>query len=162
MSEQQPIHYKRGRFSTRLPGDRVYAPSHFWMAREEAGVWRVGFTKFATRMLGDFVEFGFEAKAGERVEVGQAIGWVEGFKAVTDLYCVMAGEFGGGNPALERDITLADSDPYGEGWLYRVRGEPDASCLDVNQYIEILNLTIDKIKEKTGGGEEAGEQDKTC
>jgi glycine cleavage system H protein len=133
------------------------------MAREEAVVWRVGFTKFATRMLGDFVEFGFEVKEGQRVEVGQAVGWVEGFKAITELYCVMAGEFVGGNPELERDITLADADPYGRGWLYKVRGEPEAGCLDVHQYIEILNLTIDKIKEKTGGDvSEATDQDKAC
>src|SRR6185312_12180859 len=53
------IAYKRSRFSTRLPTDRLYTPSHFWCAAEPEGVWRVGFTKFATRMLGDLVEFGF-------------------------------------------------------------------------------------------------------
>ena len=47
------IAYKRSRFSTRLPEGRRYMGSHFWLLEEEASVWRVGFTKFAARMLGD-------------------------------------------------------------------------------------------------------------
>lgn len=160
------VHYKRSRFSTRLPVDRLYTPSHFWMAEVEPGVWRVGFTRFATRMLGDFVEQGFEVKPGDRVEVGQAIGWVEGFKAVTDLYCVIAGEFLGGNPALAEDITLADTDPYGKGWLYCVRGQPEPNSVDVRGYTEILDLTIDKMQEKAHGpaddADDSGAQDKAC
>src|SRR4051794_5073646 len=83
------IYYKRSRFSSRLPADRLYSPSHFWMLETEPGLWRVGFTKFATRMLGDFVEHGFAVKPDDPVSLGQAIGWVEGFKALTDLYCVL-------------------------------------------------------------------------
>src|SRR6478672_2695466 len=101
------IYYKRSRFSSRLPAERLYTPSHFWILQVEPGVWRVGFTKFATRMLGDFVELGFEPKIGDAVQVGQTIGWVEGFKALTDLYCVVEGQFAGTNPELDADITLA-------------------------------------------------------
>src|SRR4051794_28835345 len=97
------ILYKRSRFSSRLPKDRLYTPSHFWLAEETAGVYRVGFTKFATRMLGDLVEHAFEPKIGDPVTVGQTIGWVEGFKAITDLYCVLTGQFLGPNPALKTD-----------------------------------------------------------
>ena len=139
--------YKRSRFSTRLPTDRRYAPSHFWLLQAEAGVWRIGFTKFATRMLGDLVEHGFSAKPDERVAVGQVIGWVEGFKAITDLYCVAEGEFLGGNPALEKDPTLIDSDPYGEGWLYAIRGTPEADAMDAEAYARVLDLHIDKMQE---------------
>ena len=145
---QDTISYKRSRFSTRLPAGRQYTASHHWLSEESPGLWRVGFTKFATRMLGDLVEFGFEVKPGDRVEVGQAIGWVEGFKAVSDLYCVMTGEFAGSNPELEADITLADSDPYERGWLYSVRGEPEPASVDVQGYIEILDLTIDRMQKK--------------
>src|SRR4051794_19211096 len=80
--------YRRSRFSTELPTDRLYTPSHFWLAEVEAGLWQVGLTRFACRMLGELVEHGFEVKPGEAVEVGQTIGWVEAFKAVADLYCV--------------------------------------------------------------------------
>src|SRR5215212_7185889 len=144
----QFVYYKRSRFSSRLPADRRYTPSHFWLLEVEAGLWRVGFTKFATRMLGDFVEHSFQVKVGEAVAVGQTIGWVEGFKALTDLFCVADGEFAGGNPALEQDVTLADSDPYGKGWLYAVRGTPDPQSTDVHGYAAMLDLTIDKMQSK--------------
>jgi len=158
-SPVEKIPYKRSRFSTRLPVDRLYAPSHFWLAQIEPGVWRVGFTKFATRMLGDLVEHGFSVKPGDKVAVGQTIGWVEGFKALTDLYCVADGEFVGPNPALEADPTLTDTDPYGQGWLYRVRGTPESNSVDVRGYMQMLDLTIDKMQDKAGAAsddEDAG------
>ena len=161
MAQEKVVAYRRSRFSTRLPTDRLYAPSHFWMAETEPGIWRIGFTKFATRMLGDFVEQGFEPKPGDRVEIGQTIGWVEGFKAITDLYCVMAGEFLGTNAALAEDITLADTDPYGKGWLYSIRGKPAPNTLDVQGYTEMLDLTIDKMQEHAHGAAD-DEKDDGC
>jgi len=145
---QETVYYKRSRFSTRLPAGRLYTASHHWLAEESPGQWRVGFTKFATRMLGDLVEFGFDVKPGDPVQVGQAIGWVEGFKAVSDLYCVMAGEFSGSNPELDADITLLDADPYERGWIYRVLGTPEPVSVDVQGYVEILDLTIDRMQKK--------------
>lgn len=142
------VYYKRSRFSSKLPADRLYSPSHFWMEQTEGGLWRVGFTKFATRMLGDLVEHGFAVKIGEKVTLGQTIGWVEGFKALTDIYTVVEGEFAGPNEALQQDITLADADPYGKGWLYAVRGQPDPNATDVHGYASMLDLTIDKMQEK--------------
>jgi glycine cleavage system H protein len=142
------IHYQRSRFSSRLPVDRLFTPSHFWLIEAEPGVWRVGFTRFATRMLGELVEHEFEARPGDVVKVGQTIGWVEGFKALTDLYCVADGEFVGGNPALAGDVARACSDPYGEGWLYSVRGTPEPNSVDVHGYMQLLDLTIDKMREK--------------
>lgn len=150
----EQIYYKRSRFTCRLPTERLYTPSHFWASEVEAGVWRVGFTKFALRMLGDLVEHGFEVQPGARVTVGQTIGWVEGFKALTDLYCVIDGEFLEANSALDRDITLTDSDPYGEGWLYAVRGAPDTTATDVQGYMALLDLTIDKMRGQAGTGDE--------
>ncbi len=147
---QHDIRYKRSRFSTRLPVDRRYTASHFWAVEEPPGLWRVGMTKFATRMLGDLVEFEFEAKPGDRVRVGQTIGWIEAFKALTDLYCIIDGVFRGVNPSVGEDITLVDSDPYGKGWLYSVSGSPEPNSVDVHGYIDILDLTIDKMKEQSG------------
>jgi glycine cleavage system H protein len=146
MAHDKVISYKRSRFSTRLPTDRLYAPSHFWMLECEPGVWRIGFTKFATRMLGDFVELGFDVKPGDPIAIGQEIGWVEGFKARSDIYGAMASEFIGVNPALSDDITLTDTDPYGRGWLYSVRGNADPNSLDVQGYTELLDLTITRCR----------------
>src|SRR3954465_587066 len=141
----QFVYYKRSRFSSRLPADRLYSPSHFWIKEVEPGLWRVGFTKFAARMLGDFVEHGFGVKPGDAVTVGQTIGWVEGFKALTDLYCVVDGTFAGGNPALDADPALVEKDPYQQGWLYLVRGTPEPNSVAVQGYIGILDATIDKM-----------------
>src|ERR1022692_4188203 len=137
------IYYKRARFLAHLPQDRRYTRSHGWLAQMQPGVWRVGLTTFASRMLGDMVEFGFGAKVGDQVAIGQGIGWLEGFKAVSDIYSVAAGEFLRSNPAIESDITLVDSKPFGDGWLYEVRGEPDPESFDVHGYINLLDTTID-------------------
>jgi glycine cleavage system H protein len=148
--KEEIVRYKNSRFSTRLPSGRLYTRAHYWLGEDEAGCWRVGFTKFATRMLGDLVEFGFGVQPGDAVRVGEPIGTVEGFKAITEVYCGIDGEFAGGNPALEEDITLIDTDPYGRGWLYRVRGTPDPSAVDVNGYVALLDATIAKMLASQG------------
>jgi glycine cleavage system H protein len=142
---EKVILYRRNRFQSRLPKGRLYTASHFWLDGEEPGLWRVGFTRFATRMLGDIVEQGFETKPGGAVKVGQTIGWVEGFKALTELYSVADGTFEGGNPEVDGDPSLIDKDPYGRGWLYRVRGTPEPNSVAVEGYIGILDATIDKM-----------------
>ena len=114
---RQNIYYKRSRFTTWLPPGYRYTESHYWLAELEGGIWRVGFTRFATRMLGDLVEHGFNVQTGESISIGQAIGWVEGFKAISDVYAVAKGEFVGGNPLLSEDMSLVDSSGYDEGWL---------------------------------------------
>jgi glycine cleavage system H protein len=139
------VSYKRSRFSTRLPEDRRYTPAHYWLLEIETGLWRVGFTQFATRMLGDLVEHGYEVKPGTSLELGDLVGWIEAFKATTDLYAVVTGEFVENNTSLETDPTLFDSDPYGQGWLYLVRGTPDPNTVDAKGYTGLLDLAIDKI-----------------
>jgi glycine cleavage system H protein len=147
------IPYRRSRFSTQLPTDRLYTPSHFWLLELEPGLWRVGLTRFAGRMLGDLVEHGFEVKPGEAIEVGQIVGWIEAFKAITDLYCAGTGTFVGANLSLETDPTQFDKDPYGAGWLYDLRGEPAPDAVDAQGYFKLLDLAIDKIlgKEQQAG-----------
>lgn len=143
------VYYRRSRFSTRLAGDRLYTASHFWALEQEPGRWRVGLTKFAARMLGDVVDIGFDTAAGSEVMLGDAVGWFEGFKARTDLYTIVTGTFGGGNPELDRDIDVIDRDRYGRGWLYEVRGTPDPSACDAQGYAKILDATIDRMRGKT-------------
>jgi glycine cleavage system H protein len=118
----------------------------------------VGFTKFATRMLGELVDCEWKPVEGGPVAPGDNIGWVEGFKAASDVYCVMNGAFAGGNPELKVDACIVRSDPYEQGWLYAVRGEPEAESLDVNGYIELLSGTIQRMAEEGHGEEGAGEE----
>ena len=152
-SKPKTLHYKRARFVTQLPVDYLYSPSHCWAARQDAGLWRIGLTKFATRMLGDMVDHGFDVETGAPIASGQIIGWVEGFKAISDVFCIAEGTFAGGNPALKEKITLINKDPYSAGWLYLVKGKPDGQCLDVHGYQAILDKTIDKILEKQNAEE---------
>lgn len=148
------IKFKHARFTARFPADFRYSASHYWMApvEGEPGVWRVGFTKFATRMLGELVDFNFKVPVGGAVSPGEEIGWVEGFKASSDVFCVMQGEFAGGNPALAADACIVRSDPYLDGWLYAVRGEPEEENLDVRDYIALLNATITRMAEEEHQG----------
>ena len=142
------VSYRRSRFSTKLPGDRLYTPSHFWMQETSPDRWRVGVTRFAQRMLGDLVEHGFEVKPDAPIELGETIGWIEAFKAMTDVYCVGTGQFDGGNPLLETTPRKFDIDPYNEGWLYAFRGAPDPNAVDAAGYSKLLDSAIDKIQGK--------------
>ncbi len=155
MAVPTTILYKRATFVTQLPVTHLYAPSHCWLARTDEGRWRVGYTKFALRMLGELVDVQFDRQAGAAVQPGDILGSIEGFKAVSDLFCVGNGSFVGGNPALRTDLEALARDPYAAGWLYEFAGEPDARCLDVNAYQDLLNATIDRILAKQKADESA-------
>ncbi len=139
------IRYKRSRLATRLPVGHRYTRSHYWLDRDGSGSWRIGLTTFATRMLGDLVECTFTVAAGDTVEVGQPIGSIEGFKAISDIYAVASGRFVGANAALDSDITLVESAPYGDGWLYVVDGTADPENLGVGEYVHVLDATVDRM-----------------
>ena len=148
VGQSKTFFYKRSHFVTHLPVDYLYSPSHLWLARQDGDLWRVGLTKFATRMLGEMVDCGFELPPDSAVASGQIIGWVEGFKAISDIYCVLEGNFSGENPGLKENITVINKDPYVTGWLYEARGQPDVKCVDVHAYRTLLDETIDRILEK--------------
>ena len=161
----ETVRFRHAHFSARFPVDCLYTPSHFWMrpadgpagqavvdvAGEAASndtprLWHVGFTKFATRMLGELVEMVLEVKPDQTVAGGERLGTVEGFKAVSDLFCVVDGRLTAANPALTAEACLTHSDPYGAGWLYAVQGTPTPGWLDVHSYIALLTATIDQLQ----------------
>jgi glycine cleavage system H protein len=144
-TRETALYYRRERFTTHLPRDRRYSPAHYWLLEEASGVWRVGLTKFATRMLGDIVEYEFTVEAGAPIGVGDEIGAIEGLKAVTSVFSAGSGRFLGEGTSLRKDVTLAESDPYGEGWLYRLHGEPSPDVVDVHGYAAMLDATIDRM-----------------
>ena len=142
------IRYKHARFSASFPASFQYSRSHYWMSLvdPESRLWHVGFTKFATRMLGELVEAQFRVEMDAPVAPGDEIGSVEGFKAASDVYCVMTGAFQGMNPALAADACIIRSSPYVEGYLYAVRGEPEEASLDVHGYITHLDELINRMQ----------------
>ena len=153
MSAPATSFYKRSNFVTHLPVECLYSPSHFWIARmggPKSGTTRlrIGFTKFATRMLGEIVEVRFEKQPGAALTGGDIVGSIEGFKAISDLYSCASGTFAGGNPALAASVEAVGKNPYGEGWLYQVDGEPDDKCVPLEEYRAMLDTVIDKILDK--------------
>jgi glycine cleavage system H protein len=145
--EPNTFYYKRSRFVTRIPLQYSYVPSHCWLV-ELGDIWRVGFTKFATRLLGEMVDYNFEAQADSKVHLGQPIGWIEGFKSVSDILSIVEGQFVRSNPDLSQNPELLDQDCYERGWLYEAKGKPDARRLDVEGYKGLLDHTIDQLTEK--------------
>jgi glycine cleavage system H protein len=96
-------------------------------------------------MLGDIVEFEFSVVPGTNVNLGDEIGSIEGLKAVTSVFAAGTGRFLGASESLRADVTLVESDPYGDGWLYRLQGAPGDDTVDVDGYVAILDATIDKM-----------------
>jgi glycine cleavage system H protein len=140
--------YKRATFVTHLPVDHLYTPSHNWLARVSEGEWHVGYTKFALRMLGELVDVKFDLSPNAPVEVGDIVGSLEGFKALSDIYCVAKGRFLTGNSALTSSLETVAEKPYDDGWFYKVAGQPDPRATDVDGYRALLDVTIDRILEK--------------
>ena len=140
--------YKRSNFVTHLPTECLYSPSHFWLQNLGGRRWRVGFTKFATRMLGEIVEVRFEKETGAALQSGEIVGSIEGFKAISDIYSCANGTFAGGNPVLMSEIEVVGKHPYDAGWLYEFDGAPDAKCVPLSEYRGLLDATIDRILEK--------------
>lgn len=170
----QTIRFRHAHFTARLPVDYRYTPSHFWLlpaprandaskptiqaVAEQGGLWRVGFTKFATRMLGELVEMILDVEPGAVVSPGSRLGTVEGFKAVSDLFSVIDGRFVGRNPLLASEACLTHSDPYERGWLYEAEGVPEPGHLDVHGYIAHLQATIDRLQASRYSDEDSGER----
>ena len=139
------ITYRRARFTTQLPVEYFYTPRHFWIARHNEQTWRIGLTKFGSRLLGEMVDYGFEVGKGAQISPGQIIGWVEGFKAISEIVSLSGGTFVGANVLLEQNLTLINQDPYGEGWIYAAQGQPDPACVDAQAYSRMLDEAIDKL-----------------
>jgi glycine cleavage system H protein len=121
--------------TTEYPDDLRYSESDEWV-RREGGDAVCGITAFAAEQLGDIVYLQLPS-AGAAVTRGESFGEIESVKAVSDLYSPISGEVVAVNEDLDRDPSAINRDPYGEGWIVRVRlsdpGEYD-SLLDAAAY----------------------------
>ncbi len=102
-----------------IPSELLYTKSHEWV-RVEGDVATIGITDFAQSELGDIVYVDLP-NAGRAVSGGEIIGSVESVKTVSDIYSPVAGEVLEGNPALGSQSELVNSDPFGAGWMLKVR-----------------------------------------
>src|SRR5437868_9547486 len=102
-----------------VPQNLRFAETHEW-ASVEGDVCTVGITQFAVEQLTDvvFVEL---AKPGKVFAAKAAFGQIESVKSVNDLYAPVAGEILAKNDAVEKDPTLVSGDPYGKGWMVKIK-----------------------------------------
>lgn len=110
-----------------VPTDRRYAESHEWHL-PEGDLIVIGITQFAVDQLTD-VTFAEMKPEGTTVDAGEEIGEVESVKTSSDIYSGVAGEIVEVNTALADDPSILNSDPFGEGWLVKLRPE-DPSAIE--------------------------------
>jgi glycine cleavage system H protein len=112
-----------------IPEDLSYTKEHEWVAGLDDGITvTIGITAFAAEALGDVVYVQLP-EAGARIEAGDSVGEVESTKSVSEIYTPVGGEVVEVNQAIVDDPSLANSDPYGDGWMFRVRVEGDPEDL---------------------------------
>ena len=103
-----------------IPKDLKYAKSHEWAKKQSDGTVVIGITDHAQSALGDLV-FVEVPKAGRKVNAGEACAVVESVKAASDVYAPISGEVVEGNPALAGAPETLNQDPYGKGWMFRLK-----------------------------------------
>jgi glycine cleavage system H protein len=104
-----------------VPADLLYTEEHEYLKKTgEAGVYQVGITDYAQGELGDVVYVELPS-VGESYTRKDVFGTVEAVKAVSDLYCPISGEIVEVNASLTDDPGQVNSDPYGAGWMVKIR-----------------------------------------
>jgi glycine cleavage system H protein len=110
-----------------IPDGLRYTEDHEYVtATDESGVYQIGITDYAQGELGDVVYVELPM-VGEIFEKKATFGTIEAVKAVSDLYCPVAGEIVAVNESLDDDPSLINSDPYGVGWMVRLRVGDEAT-----------------------------------
>ena len=119
-----------------VPGDLQYTRTHEWV-RREGDTATVGITDHAQDELGDvvFVELPEE---GVTFGAGDAFGTIESVKAVSDLYAPVGGEVVEVNSALDDLPEKVNEDPYGDGWIVRLRVSGEGDLLSAEEYEKVL------------------------
>ncbi len=112
--------------------NQKYTQDHEWV-RVDGDIAFVGITDFAQGELGDIVYVEIES-LNERVEMGDIFGTVEAVKTVSDLFMPISGEIIKVNEKLESEPELVNNDPYGDGWMVKIK------CDDLTQLDSLLDL----------------------
>ena len=123
-----------------VPENVSYSDSHEWI-QVESDIATIGITDFAQSELGDivFVEL---PEVGEYAKRGETFGTVEAVKTVEDLIAPLSGEVLEANETLEEDAEQINEDPYGAGWMIKIRIEDEEQLeelLSPSEYSDIIN-----------------------
>jgi glycine cleavage system H protein len=103
-----------------VPAGLRYAKSHEWLKIEADGTASIGITDYAQASLGD-ITYVQLPKVGAALKQGSPFGVVESVKAASDVYCPVGGTVVGVNTALDSAPETLNSDPYGSGWILKIR-----------------------------------------
>ncbi|MEX0945521.1 MAG: glycine cleavage system protein GcvH [Balneolaceae bacterium] len=123
------------------PAELKYTKEHEWIRDNGDGTVTVGVTDFAQSELGDIVFVELEPEGTEFVK-DEVFGTVEAVKTVSELFTPVSGVVTEVNSALENDPELVNTDPYGDGWMIKIKmGEPDEleSLLSQKDYKELID-----------------------
>ena len=124
----------------KLPGELRYTKSHEWVRKESDGTFAIGITDHAQEQLGDIV-FVEAPKDGTKVAAGDSVGVVESVKAVSDIYAPVTGTVIEVNEDLPESPETVNEDPYGDGWLIKVKIADMTDLedlMDNEEYAELL------------------------
>jgi glycine cleavage system H protein len=119
-----------------IPKELRYATTHEWIRAEGEGVYTVGISEHAQDLLGDMV-FVDLPDVGDAVAQADDCAVAESVKAASDIYAPLTGEVVEVNEQLEDAPELVNSDPYGEGWMFKIKAEDESeveSLLDAEGY----------------------------
>jgi len=122
-----------------LPEDLKYTEDHEWIKVED-GIATVGITDFAQGELGDIVYVEIETE-GDTLSKTEVFGTVEAVKTVSDLFMPLSGEIIEFNEALEDEPESVNSDPYGNGWMIKIKLSDEgevAGLLDAGAYKDLI------------------------
>lgn len=124
----------------KIPAELKYTKDHEWV-RAEADEAVVGITEFAQGELGDIVFVEIETE-GETLDKDEVFGTIEAVKTVSDMFMPVSGEITEVNPRLEETPDIVNKDPYGEGWMVKIKmsdpGQFD-DLLTADQYKALIN-----------------------
>jgi glycine cleavage system H protein len=113
------MHINQTSFTMKIPENLKYTKDHEWL-RVEGEEAYVGITDFAQGELGDIVYIEVET-VGETLAKEETFGTIEAVKTVSDMFMPVSGEVLAYNPALEANPELINKDPYGEGWVIKIK-----------------------------------------
>ncbi|RPI90259.1 MAG: glycine cleavage system protein H [Planctomycetaceae bacterium] len=135
MAATDELVFMMGQYPARIPLDRLYSPSHFWL-KAEGSVFRVGFTAYSVRLLQDVYFLSWSIDGETTVRKKQEIGEIESSKAVSTLYAPCDGRILRFNERVASDPTPINTDNYGTGWLYEL--ETSDPLLSGADYVAVL------------------------
>lgn len=129
---------------SKVPADLKYTKTHEWLRSLPDGNIEIGITDHAQHALGDLV-FVEVPEAGRAVKAGEPCAVVESVKAASDVYSPVTGEVIAGNPKLAGEPETINSDPYGGGWLMRVRPTAGGPATEV-----MSSADYEKLQQEEG------------